>query len=115
MTSCVNTDHIWSDSDSLVCVVTMANDVLRNQSDSPDSGMVLNLTFDPEVPRPPSVASIESVDNVVYSSALQDEVKEAWPMKCVYPVLEILNTEETYVLALRQMLEVHAVQLVHSN
>lgn len=88
----------------------MATDVLRNQPDSPDPENILNLTFEPEVPRPPSVASIESVDNVVFPPALHEEVKEAWPIKCVYPVLEILNTEETYVLALRQILEVHTVE-----
>ena len=40
------------------------------------------------------------------TAGLKDDLKDAWPVKCVYPVLEILHTEETYVRALEQVLTV---------
>ena len=86
----------------------MAADVLRSLQlpESLDFAQPPNLTFEPGEPRPPSQASIESVDSIVLHTGLQEELKDVWPLKCVYPVLEILSTEESYVHALEQMLKV---------
>ena len=94
----------------------MAADVLRNLQlpESLDFAQPPNLTFEPGVPRPPSQASIESVDSTVLHTGLQEELKDVWPLKCVYPVLEILSTEESYVYALEQMLKVGNMCMYYS-
>ena len=49
----------------------MAADVLCNHSQLQDVDGALNVTFEPDLPRPPSQASIESVDSVMYSEGKQ--------------------------------------------
>ncbi|CAI8001919.1 hypothetical protein GBAR_LOCUS3283 [Geodia barretti] len=64
-----------------------------------------------EPSRPLSQSSLESVDmSISFSPTVnagrrkKEELAEAWPVSCVYPVNEILTTEEKYVQSLEQLL-----------
>ena len=41
----------------------------------------------------------------------KEELAEAWPVSCVYPVNEILTTEEIYVQSLEQLLTVYVIYI----
>lgn len=40
------------------------------------------------------------------------ELMEAWPMKCAYAVQEIFKTEQDYITALNDVLQVHNIALL---
>ena len=79
----------------------MAADVLHSR---PQSAPI--STFDTGILRSPTRTSQESVDCAVNIGVPQDDLKDAWPPMCVYPVWEVLQTEKVYVLALNDMLKV---------
>ena len=92
---------------------TMSTDVLLPLPLSPNQAPP-TLMLTAQEPRPPSQSSIGSVDST-FDCDMQEELKEAWPVKCVYPVLEILSTEERYVHSLEEILKVRALSCGHDH
>ena len=67
-------------------------------------------TFDPGgvEPRPPSVGSMSSSS----PELVREDLLEAWPVKCAYVVSEILQTEEAYLQALDDIIQVRVCACV---